>query len=68
MQFFWFFVAFVCRNIDTKGRKQSLDDINPDQFLKVSNYEDTVKELDIYYGIGRLMFVFSTVIVVVKEY
>lgn len=31
----------------------SVEDIHLDQFLKVSNYEDTVKQLDIYYGIGN---------------
>lgn len=35
------------------GRHNSLEDINLDQFLKTSNYEDTVKQLDIYYGIGK---------------
>lgn len=40
-------------SIDTQNRKQSLDDINLDQFLKIANYEDTVKELDVYYGIGK---------------
>lgn len=30
------------------------DSINLDQFLKVANYEDTVRQLDIYYGIGAL--------------
>lgn len=50
--------CFFCRNnFEPQGRKQSLDDINLDQFLKIANYEDTVKELDIYYGIGNL-FVF----------
>lgn len=34
-------------------RQASLDDINLDQFLKISNYEDTVKQLDIYYGIVK---------------
>lgn len=34
-------------------RQGSIDDINLDQFLKISNYEDTVKQLDIYYGIGK---------------
>ena len=38
----------------TSGRQPSLDDINLDQFLKISNYEDTVKQLDIYYGIGNV--------------
>uniref|UniRef100_A0A1B0FY80 Uncharacterized protein n=2 Tax=Phlebotomus papatasi TaxID=29031 RepID=A0A1B0FY80_PHLPP len=31
-------------------RMGSIDDINLDQFLKITNYEDTVKQLDIYYG------------------
>lgn len=30
------------------------DSIFLDQFLKVANYEDTVRQLDIYYGIGAL--------------
>lgn len=38
--------------ISTSGRHNSLEDINLDQFLKTINYEDTVKQLDIYYGIG----------------
>lgn len=37
------------------ARQPSLDDMNLDQFLKISNYEDTVKQLDIYYGIGELL-------------
>ncbi|XP_037960630.1 probable phosphorylase b kinase regulatory subunit beta isoform X2 [Teleopsis dalmanni] len=37
----------------TAGRQNSLEDINLDQFLKTSNYEDTVKQLDIYYGIVK---------------
>ncbi|KAI8125814.1 putative phosphorylase b kinase regulatory subunit beta [Lucilia cuprina] len=37
----------------TSGRQNSLEDINLDQFLKTSNYEDTVKQLDIYYGIVK---------------
>lgn len=44
-------------SIDTQTRKQSLDDINLDQFLKIANYEDTVKELDVYYGIGECFVV-----------
>ncbi|XP_031623175.1 probable phosphorylase b kinase regulatory subunit beta isoform X5 [Contarinia nasturtii] len=40
-------------SFEPQGRKQSLDDINLDQFLKVANYEDTVKELDMYYGIVK---------------
>lgn len=39
--------------ISTSGRHNSLEDINLDQFLKTINYEDTVKQLDIYYGIGK---------------
>ncbi|XP_039227671.1 probable phosphorylase b kinase regulatory subunit beta isoform X2 [Drosophila yakuba] len=35
------------------GRHNSLEEINLDQFLKTSNYEDTVKQLDIYYGIVK---------------
>lgn len=52
---FWklFFIFHSIRSFEPQGRKQSLDDINLDQFLKVSNYEDTVKELDVYYGIGN---------------
>lgn len=33
-------------------RQNSTEDVNLDQFLKVSNYEDTVRQLDIYYGMG----------------
>lgn len=33
-------------------RQNSMDDVHLDQFLKISNYEDTVKQLDIYYGLG----------------
>ncbi|KAG5879244.1 hypothetical protein JTB14_017097 [Gonioctena quinquepunctata] len=35
-------------------RQSSVDEsINLDQFLKVSNYEDTVRQLDIYYGMVK---------------
>lgn len=34
-------------------RQGSLIDLDIDMFLKISNYEDTVKQLDIYYGIGN---------------
>lgn len=34
-------------------RQGSIDDINAQQFLKISNYEDTVRQLDIYYAIGE---------------
>lgn len=30
------------------------ENINVEQFLKISNYEDTVRQLDTYYGIGKL--------------
>lgn len=36
-------------------RQGSIDDINTQQFLKISNYEDTVRQLDIYYAIGMLI-------------
>lgn len=39
-------------------RHASVDEnINLEQFLKISNYEDTVRQLDIYYGIGTLTFI-----------
>lgn len=34
-------------------RQASVDDIHSDQFLRISNYEGTIKQLDIYYGIGE---------------
>lgn len=37
---------------DAMIRQGSIDDINAQQFLKISNYEDTVRQLDIYYAIG----------------
>lgn len=54
---FIFGVIYLFSSAEPQTRKQSLDDINLDQFLKIANYEDTVKELDIYYGIGRLRYV-----------
>lgn len=27
-------------------------------FLKISDYEDTVRQLDIYYGIGEYIFIY----------
>lgn len=30
----------------------TLDDLNFDQFIKTANYEETVRQLDIYYGTG----------------
>lgn len=43
---------FLCRM--TRQNSVLDDSINLDQFLKVANYEDTVRQLDIYYGIGAL--------------
>ncbi|XP_053690854.1 probable phosphorylase b kinase regulatory subunit beta isoform X1 [Sabethes cyaneus] len=40
-------------SVPSVARQPSLDDMNLDQFLKISNYEDTVKQLDIYYGIVK---------------
>lgn len=56
-ELFFFQLSHHCRNFEPQGRKQSLDDINLDQFLKVVNYEDTVKELDVYYGIGNVLLI-----------
>lgn len=50
--------CFDCDSAEPDNRKQSIDEINLDQFLNVANYEDTVKELDIYYGIGNALFPF----------
>lgn len=41
------------RSAKNFGRQSSLEDINLDQFLKISNYEETIKQLDIYYGIVK---------------
>lgn len=38
-------------------RQGSIDDIHAQQFLKISNYEDTVRQLDIYYAIGKTLFI-----------
>ncbi|XP_015515633.1 probable phosphorylase b kinase regulatory subunit beta isoform X1 [Neodiprion pinetum] len=35
------------------NRQCSLSDLDVDMFLKISNYEDTVRQLDIYYGIVK---------------
>lgn len=53
-------------------RHGSVDDINAQQFMKISNYEDTVRQLDIYYAIGNyLLFVlifFYNVFIVITRY
>lgn len=36
----------------TTVTEECKDSIYLDQFLKVSNYEDTVRQLDTYYGMG----------------
>jgi hypothetical protein len=36
-------------------RHGSLCQIEIDMSLKLSNYEDTVRQLDIYYGLGKLL-------------
>ncbi|XP_037297906.1 probable phosphorylase b kinase regulatory subunit beta isoform X1 [Manduca sexta] len=38
---------------DVMIRQGSIDDINAQQFIKISNYEDTVRQLDIYYAIVK---------------
>ncbi|XP_045512466.1 probable phosphorylase b kinase regulatory subunit beta isoform X2 [Pieris brassicae] len=38
---------------DLMIRQGSIDDINAQQFLKIANYEDTVRQLDIYYAIVK---------------
>lgn len=43
----------IFSKLPTYGRQASLEDINLDQFLKISNYEETIKQLDIYYGIVK---------------
>lgn len=51
---FFFAKLIPCRNRRKPyGRQNSLEDINLDQFLKISNYEETIKQLDIYYGIVK---------------
>ncbi|CAK1550086.1 unnamed protein product [Leptosia nina] len=40
-------------NPDLMIRQGSIDDINAQQFLKIANYEDTVRQLDIYYAIVK---------------
>lgn len=36
----------------------TLDDLNFDQFIKTANYEETVRQLDIYYGTGMHLLSF----------
>ncbi|XP_033229287.1 probable phosphorylase b kinase regulatory subunit beta isoform X2 [Belonocnema kinseyi] len=44
-------LSFTGRNV--MARQGSLIDLDIDVFLKISNYEDTVRQLDIYYGIVK---------------
>jgi hypothetical protein len=41
-------------------RHGSLCQIEIDMSLKLSNYEDTVRQLDIYYGLGKLCYLTVT--------
>lgn len=41
-------MASSIENRNYNARQASLEDINLDQFLKISNYEDTVKQLGKY--------------------
>jgi hypothetical protein len=43
--------------ISRTTRHGSLCQIEIDMNLKLSNYEDTVRQLDIYYGLGKLCYV-----------
>lgn len=45
----------ISTNLSRFTRQSSIADenINIDQFLKISNYEDTVRQLDTYYGMGK---------------
>lgn len=38
-------------------RSQSIFEMDVDLNLKVSNYEETVRQLDVYYGIGKVQFI-----------
>lgn len=51
-----------------QDRKHSMDDINLDQFLKIGNYEDTVKELDIYYGIGSTFRHMKPIVMLIAQF
>lgn len=37
-------------------------------FLKISNYEDTVRQLDIYYGIGIKIFLYYFLLYIIIYY
>lgn len=47
-------------------RQGSVIDLDIDMFLKISNYEDTVRQLDIYYGIGNKIYIFFIFIIFPK--
>lgn len=53
MQILWS-IFYLCRPPHNRNIRQgSVIDLDIDMFLKISNYEDTVRQLDIYYGIGK---------------
>lgn len=47
-------------------RHGSLCQIEIDMSLKLSNYEDTVRQLDIYYGLGKLCYLTVTDVIIVS--
>ena len=38
----------------TCSRQGSIGEVDVEGFLKIMNYEDNVRQLDLYYGIGKL--------------
>lgn len=38
-------------------QSSGLDEINFDQFIKTANYEETVRQLDVYYGMGNYLLI-----------
>ena len=38
---------------DVAGRARSQANIEVDLFLRVTNYEETLRQLDMYYGISK---------------
>lgn len=52
----------INKKIGSLTRQGSMveDNLNLEQFLKISNYEGTVRQLDIYYGIGKPFYELQT--------
>lgn len=46
-------MTFISLSRSFNTRQGSVYDFDIDMFLKISNYEDTVKQLDFYYGISK---------------